>query len=179
VPTLPVIAVDYGDKSNYRTYEDVIISAFADGENEVDVYRGSEWIETIVITGRGKISRRFERGYYMLIHKSTGRCVEFCVTSPQISHTTQNGKITVKADSCDPESKILHMDFRERSKGLKNQSSGIYYNACCASLSKVEELTEEEKKTGVITRDIPDDAENFKIYFENRYGIWTHTMIGI
>ena len=179
VPALPVIAVDCGDKANYRAYEEVIISAFADGENEIEVFCGDRLVETIVIKGRGKVTRRFDRGYYILKHKDTGKHVEFCVTSPEINYTKQNGKITVKVDSCDPESEISHMDFRERSKGLMNRASGTYYNPCCASLSKMEELTEEEKRTGVITRDIPSDAENFKIYFKNRYGIWTHTMISI
>ena len=44
---------------------------------------------------------------------------------------------------------------------------------------KVEELSEEEKRSGVITRKIPDEGKNFKVYFENKYGIWTHRMIGI
>ena len=46
-------------------------------------------------------------------------------------------------------------------------------------LAKLEELTEEEKETGVFTREIPADAANFKVYFENKYGVWTHTMIRI
>lgn len=186
VPGLPVIAVDYGNKSNYRTYEDVVISAFADGENEIEICRGDEVIETITITGRGKVSRRFDRGYYTARHKNTGESVEFCVAMPQISHTVENGMLTVTADACDPESRIVYMDFRENCKEMfgsgsvpGGKSTTVFYSNQCASLAKVEELTDAEKKTGVFTRAIPEDGAHFKVYFENKYGVWTHTMIKI
>lgn len=187
VPELPTVAVDYGNKSNYRTCEDVVISAFAEGENGLEICRGGMLVERITIMGRGKVSRRFERGYYTVKHTGSGECVEFCVTEPQISHTVENGTVTVRVDSCDPESRILYMDFREKSRGAKlaageikeGTDSWVFYNPCCASLSKLEELTDEEKNSGTITRAIPDDAENFKIYFENKYGVWTHTMIAL
>ena len=54
-----------------------------------------------------------------------------------------------------------------------------FYSDECSSLSKVEVLTDDEKESGIITREIPDDAGNFKVYFENEYGIWTHRMIKI
>lgn len=174
-PDLPVIAVDYGNKANYRTCEDVMISSFASEESEVEICRDDEHIETVTMAGRSKIQRRFDRGYYTVTHKNTGKSVEFCVTEPEISHTVENGVVTVKVNSCDPESRILYMDFREKPK--TGSQPGQYYDPRCASLSKLEELTEEEKKAGVIVREIPEDAENFKIYFENKYGIWTHTMI--
>ena len=184
VSGIPVIAVDYGNKTNYRTYEDVVISAFTEGKNEIEICCGDEVIEKVVIVGRGNISRRFARGYYTVKHIPSGESVEFCVAEPQISHSANNGMITVKADSCDPNSKILYMEFREISQGalrkaLGKMDEGAYYSDQCASLSKVEELTDEEKKTGVFSRKIPDDAANFKVYFENKYGIWTHTMIKI
>ncbi len=187
VPDLPVIAGDYGNKTNYRTYEDVVISVFDEGDNEIEICRGDEVIEKITISGRGNISRKLDRGYYTVKHINTGKSVEFCVTMPQISHSVENGRLTVKVDSCDPESKILYMEFRERSRSELAKTSGkdgeniavAFYSNTCASLSKVEELTDEEKKTGMITKDIPEDAGNFKIYFENKYGIWTHTMIRI
>ena len=184
VPGLPVIAVDYGNKSNYRTYEDVVISVFGDGENEIEICRNGEVIETITITGRGKVSRRFDRGYYIARHKNTGESVEFCVTLPQISYSVENGMLTVNASACDPDSRIVYMDFREKCKemfgggsvpGSKNKN--VFYSNQCASLAKVEELTNEEKATGIFTRMIPEDAEHFKVYFKNKYGIWTHTMI--
>ena len=94
--------------------------------------------------------------------------------------------LTVQVDACDPYSKILYMDFREMSKGErmakeKNfDTNGVaFYSTAAAVLSKVEVLTEEEKKTGIFTRKLPDDAVNFKVYFENKYGVWTHTMIRI
>lgn len=186
VPGLPVIAVDYGNKSNYRTYEDVVISVFADGENEIEICRNDEVIENITITGSGKVSRRFDRGYYIARHKNTGESVEFCVTLPQISHSVENGMLTVRADACDPESRIVYMEFREKCKEMfgggsvpGSESKNVFYSNQCASLAKVEELTDEEKKTGIFTRTIPEDAAHFKVYFENKYGVWTHTMIVI
>ena len=186
VPSLPSIAVDYGNKSNYRANEDVVISSFLDGENQVEIYRENNLIETFLFFGRSKVSKQFERGYYVLKQKSTGETVEFCVTAPQINHTVENGRITVQADACDPHSKMLYMDFRERSKGehmaseKASENNGVaFYSTEAAVLSKVEELSEEEKKTGIFTRKIPSDAVNFKVYFENKYGVWTHTMIRI
>lgn len=183
----PDIAVDYGNKTNYRTSDEVVISAFGDGENEIEIYRGDEVIEKLVISGRGRASRTFSRGYYVVKHINTGECVEFCVTEPQITHRAENGEITVTVNSCDAQSRILYMDFREKTKEERREenitedldSSVKFYSNNCASLSKVEELTDEEKKSGVITRRIPADAGNFKIYFENKYGIWTHEMIKI
>jgi hypothetical protein len=186
VPSLPSVAVDYGNKSNYRASEDVVISSFVDGKNEVEIYRGDELVETIFFNGSGKVSRKFDRGYYRVKHKTANEIVEFCVTSPQISQTVKDGMLTVQADPCDPESKILYVDFRERSKGELatiekdyENNAVAFYSTDAATLSKVEELTEEEKKTGSFTRKIPNDAVNFKVYFENKYGIWTHTMIRI
>lgn len=187
VPDLPVIAVDYGNKTNYRTCEDVVISVFAEGENEIEICQDDEVIEKMTISGRGNISRKFDRGYYTVKHIPTGEFVEFCVTMPQITHGAEGGRLAVKVDSCDPESKILYMDFRERSRSELAKTTGkddennevVFYGNNCAALSKLEELTDEEKKTGIITREIPEDAGNFKIYFENKYGVWTHTMIKI
>ena len=186
VPGLPAIAVDYGDKSNYRTYEDVVISVFADGENEIEICRDGEVLESISITGRGQISRRFHRGYYTARHKESGESVAFCVTAPEISHSVENGMLTVKADACDPASRIVHMEFREKCKEMYGSGSvpdggrtDVFYSNQCASLAKVEELTDAEKESGMFTRAIPEDAAHFKVYFENPYGMWTHTMIKI
>jgi len=43
----------------------------------------------------------------------------------------------------------------------------------------VEPLTEEERMTGRIVRFIPKDAGNFKLYFRNKYGIWSTGLIKI
>lgn len=184
VPGLPVIAVDYGNKSNYRTYEDVVISAFTEGENEIQICRDGEMVETLVISGRGNVTRRFDRGYYTAKHVCTGESVEFCVAEPKIRHQVEDGKLTVWVDSCDAGSKILYMDFREKSSRgisyvMSTKDQKVCYSTTCAALAKLEELTDEEKETGVFTREIPEDAVNFKIYFENKYGIWTHTMIAL
>lgn len=184
VPGLPVIAVDYGNKSNYRTYEDVVISAFTEGENEIQICRDGEMVETLVISGRGNVTRRFDRGYYTAKHVGTGESVEFCVAEPKIRHQVEDGKLTVWVDSCDAGSKILYMDFREKSSRgisyvMSTKDQKVCYSTTCAALAKLEELTDEEKETGVFTREIPEDAANFKIYFENKYGILTHTMIAL
>ena len=187
VPGLPVIALDYGNKTNYRTYEDVVISVFPEGKNEVEIRCGEEVVEQLTLDGRCKVSRRFPRGYYTVTHKNTGTMVEFCVTEPKFDFTVEDGMLTVRVDPCDPESRISHMDFREVSRKEREKAGLVdpanlpvgYYNTNCASLSKLEELTEEEKRTGVITRAIPADAANFKINFVNKYGYWTHEMIRI
>jgi len=165
----PKIAVDYGNFSNYRTYEEVTISVFSDTDDSFDIIRDGEVIETVKTSGYTRLTRPFDRGYYVLRLVSCGETVEFCVTEPRISYTVNGGVLTVKADSCDSDSRILYADFREKAKG-----ENVW-----ASLSKVIELTEEEKVCGEFSAEIPDDADNFKVYFENRYGIWTHCMIHI
>lgn len=187
VPGLPVLSVDYGNKTNYRTYEDVVISVFLSGKNELEIYRDGELVDSVTIWDRGNISRRFDRGYYTVIHKETGAKVEFCVTQPEISYTVEDGMLMVRANPCDSCSKISHMEFRERSQGgtirtsggCEGMETGVFHDPRCSSLSKLEELTDEEKRTGVFNRAIPDDAGNFKVYFENAYGMWTHTMLKI
>ena len=184
VPALPVIAVDYGNKSNYRPCEEVVISVFADGENEIEIRRGDEVIEKAVFNGRAKLIRKFERGYYTVKHVGTGELAEFCVTDPQISFTVQDGILSVKTDPCDPESWISHMEFRGGYKSTEpngycpdTENLIPYYCANSSSLSKLEELTDEEKQTGVFARPIPADGRSFKITYENKYGKWTHTLI--
>ena len=180
---LPDIAVDYGNKSNYFVGEETVLSVFHEGENEVELCRGEEIVERLYFTGRGKIVRRLEKGYYTAKLVNTGNSVEFCVNQPEIKHSAENGVLTVWADSCDPDSRILYMDFREGEKIAQPEplraSHGLFYNGRAASLSKLEELTEEEKESGVITREIPEDGHHFKVYFENKYGVWTHSMIRI
>ena len=187
VPDKPVIAVDYGNKTNYRTYEDVVISVFYEGESEIEIRCNNEKIEGITMRDSGNFTRRFSRGYYTVTHIPTGESVEFCVTEPNISFHREGGMLTVKADACDPESRISHMEFRELTKKELAKAEGkdhenstvVFFSDRCSSLSKMEELTQEEKETGIFTRPIPHDAANFKVYFENKYGIWTHTMIRI
>ena len=183
IPQIPNIALDFGNKSNYHTYEEVIISVFREEKNVIEIAYEGRLLETIYIDGRGKVSRKFEKGYYTAKLISTGETLEFCVTQPEISHTVKDGKITICANANDSESSILYMDFREKTKSKNltddQQVTVKFYNTCCSPLAKIEELTEEEKRTGVFTREIPEDAYNFKVYFKNKYGVWTHKMIEI
>ena len=94
--------------------------------------------------------------------------MEFCVNAPKISHTVKNGIITVTADSGDPRSEIYYMDFREVGGG-----------GPAAALAKLEKLTPRERESGVFSREIPSDGAHFKVYFRNRYGVWTHRMIPV
>lgn len=183
VPGLPGIAVDYGNKTNYRDYEDIVISAFVPGT--VRLFREDSCIETISFPVSGKTVRKLPRGYYRLVHEEAGETAEFCVTAPKLSFSVSDGCLTVQADPCDGNSRIVYMEFRELSRAQRKAATGkdhentevAYYSNDCAALAKVEELTEEEKRTGLFTRPIPEDGANFKVYFENKYGFWTHTMI--
>ncbi len=178
---LPAIALDFGNKANYRTSEEVVISVFGEGENIIEIYRGDEIIEKVTVNGSGSIERKFDRGYYKA--KLADSEVEFCVTEPQITYSIEDGVLTVNADSADDKSEILYMDFREKLRAPKGADISELpvesYSASCAPLAKLEELTEEEKASGVFSRVIPEDGYNFKIYFKNKYGVWTHTMISL
>lgn len=171
VPADVSVAVDLGDRSNYLTGEEVVISAFSEGENHLEIYRGDELIEEIVIEGRGKVSRHFDtRGYYTVKHRESGEVTEFAVMRAALSHRVETvgdeRYITVEFDSCDSESDVLYADFRIFGYG-------------CAAFSAVVELSDEDKKVGRYTAKIPEDACNFKVYFENRYGVWTQPMTEI
>ena len=158
----PMIAVDYGNKSNYFNGETTNISSFAEGANTVEIYRDGALIESVAVNGYTKLSRVFEKGYYVVKLAGTEYFTEFCVVKPEISHTVENGVITINASSGDPESKIIMMDFRQP-------------NSEGASLVQMVTLTDEEMSSGVITREIPKGAATYKVIFENKYGIWTHT----
>ena len=162
----PMISVDYGNKSNYLYGNQTVVSSFAEGENTVQVFCDGVLIEEVDVVGHQKFSRKFDAGYYVVKLAGTEYCAEFCVCKPEITHTVENGYITITASSSDPESEVIHMEFR-RSGTLT------------ASLDKMIALTEEEKATGVITRQLPSTSKTYKISFENEYGIWTHTIIQI
>ena len=158
--TSPKIAVDYGNKSNYFYGETTVISSFAEGENTVQIYRGEELIEEISVNGYTKSERILDGGYYTVRLKGTEYFTEFCVTKPEITHTVENGVITITASSGDAKSKLSHMEFR----------GDTVQNTI---------LTEEELATGVIVRQIPEGETYFKVSFRNEYGIWTHKSIKI
>ena len=130
----------------------------------VIVEKDGNVIEEVPIFKSAVFSRLFERGYYIIKLQKSGEYVEFCVNKAEISHKIDNGFITVKADPCDKNSEIVYMDFRRGGKPG-------------ASLVKYEELTAEEKQTGVFTREIPENAKSFKVYFSNNYGIWVHQKL--
>ncbi|MBQ7718457.1 MAG: hypothetical protein IJT38_04080 [Clostridia bacterium] len=174
---LPDIAVDYGNKSNYPAADDVVISAFAEGQNNIELYKNGELKEKINIKGRGKIAKRIDTGYYTARLAGTEKRVEFCVNKPEVSFDVSGGQLAVNADPCDKDSKILYMEFRAKPSDMSRLK--VYYDKTCGSLVKVEELTDEEIKSGKFTRQIPDEATGFKVYFINKYGVWTHIMIDI
>lgn len=162
----PKVTVDNGNRSNYLEGDEVVISVFSDEVDTLEILCNGDLKEEINVGARAFIPRTFSRGHYTARLKNRGDIVEFCVNSPSIDHSIKDGLITVKADPRDEKSRILYLDFR---------IEGRRYSA----LSKYEELTEEEKSSGSITRMIPDDGKNYKVYFENEYGIWTHPMISI
>ena len=187
VPALPAIAVDYGNKSNYLAGEETVISVFAPGIHNVEIVRDGWPVERVTVNAPEKIVRTLKKGYYTVRLMDSNESVEFAVNEGKLSYTVSGSEITVTADPCDPNSEIVYMDFREVTKSKLSSaplqdasgSAVAFYNPVCASLSKVEELTDEEKRTGVITRPIPSDAANFRVYFKNKYGVWVHPMTEI
>ena len=163
----PMVTVDYGNKSNYLEGETTVISVFAEGENTVQIICGDKVVEEIPVNGYTKLERQLTKGYYTVKLANTEHFVEFCVCKAEITHTIENGNITVKANSGDPESVITNMEFRVVGSG---PMSGILEHFM---------LTDEEKATGVATRKIPESAGYFKVYFRNKYGIWVNPRFKI
>ena len=162
--TPSAITVDNGNRSNYLEGEETVISAVVDGEDEIEIYKDGELEKTVKIYERAVFPKSFSRGHYTLRLKKNGETAEFCVNFANIRHTLNgDGTVTVYAESYGKESSIAYLDFRQEGIGI-------------APLAKYEELTEEEKQSGIITRNIPDDGKNYKVYFKNEYGIWTYPM---
>ena len=162
----PKITVDNGNKSNYLVGDPTLITVSSDSSDVVVIYRDGEEIERFNVGAKAFVNRNFSKGYYKIMLENDGASVEFAVNRAKISYTVSDGNITVNADPCDAKSSIVYADFRQAGTG-------------CASLEKYEELTDEEKQSGIYTRPIPDGGENFKVYFENEYGVWVHPMIKI
>ena len=160
---LPKICVDRGNKSNYLAGETVQISVFGVENDVIELYRNSKLIEEIKVGARAMISRNPDKGYYEAKLKSANESVYFCVNKAKTEYSVENGVLKVRTDACDPQSEIHYMDFRVEGEG-------------CASLAKYEDLTNEEKQSGIISREIPSDGYNFKVYFKNPYGVWVHPM---
>ena len=158
------IEVDGGDFSNYLLGEIAVISTFTEGEDTVEIYRGGEVVESYDVSGNSV--RSFEPevcGYYTARLKENGAEVQFAFLRAKTDFKIEGDTITVTADPCDEKSEIHYMDFRVPGESPR-------------SLAKYEVLTEQEKKSGVITRTIPSDAGSFKVYYKNAYGIWTHPL---
>lgn len=166
----PEVAVDYGNKSNYLEGQTTVISVFAEGDNTLQIIKDDVVIEEIEVTGVSKFERTLSKGYYKVKLDGSEEYAEFCVCKPEISHTMNGNVITITVSSGDEKSKIHHMDFR-----LPPAAKDGWH-----PLSRIEELTEEEKASGIIERTVNKNYDgNYKISFENEYGIWTHQMIGI
>lgn len=163
---LPKIAVDGGNRCNYLLGEEVVLSVFGDDADTVELLKDGEVIREIQVDKRAFMPLKLDRGYYEARLKQNGACVEFAVVGATFAHTVENGKISVTVQPNDQNSAIIHAEFRRAGDGV-------------ASMSAFLPLAEEEKQTGCFTREIPADAENYKVYFENRYGIWTHPMTKI
>ena len=165
----PTVTVDNGNRSNYLVGQRVLLSLLSDEEDTVELYRNGKKIEDLTFTDERTVSLYPQRGYYEARAKKCGESVFFCMNDATVCHEQHGDTVTFYVDPKDEKSSILYVDFRiDGGKG-----------ATCAPLTTYEALTEEEKQSGVITRKIPADAKNFKIYYKNPYGIWTHRMTAL
>ena len=162
----PKITVDNGKNSNYYVGEEALISVFEENPDVVEVLKEGKVIQEYRTNGRTFFPCKLSAGYYDVKLKTQGESVSFCVNAPNVRHEVNENTITIYANSNDSKSEILYMDFRMAGKEV-------------AGITSYEILTEEEKKTGVIVRQIPKGAENYKIHFQNPYGTWSHRMIPI
>ena len=162
----PMIAVDYGNKANYLAGEETVISSFAEGKNTVQIIRDDVLIEEIQVNGYEKLTRTLEKGYYVVKLKDTEHFTEFCVCQPEVSHTIEDGIISIHAQSGDPDSKLIGMDYR-----------GFGVNV--SAIVQLVQLSEEELATGNIVQKYPTTAGTYKIYFKNKYGTWVTPLLRI
>ena len=166
----PHLTVDMGNKSNYREGDSVIFAVYGIEHDVVDIYRDEELIESIPVNGSAIFDRPLTAGFYTARLAKGGDSVEFAVNRAVISYEIKDGVLIVDAPPIDSRDRLIHADFREHKR---------YAPAKAAKLSKILYLTDEEKAKGHYEREIPDDALYFKVYYENKYGIWTHTMISL
>ena len=165
----PAVTVDNGNRSNYLVGQRVLLSLLSDEEDTVELYRNGKKIEALTFSNERTVSLYPERGYYEARAKKSRESVFFCMNAATVRHEQRGDTVTVYADSNDEESTVLYMDFRV----------GGGRGATCAPLAAYEVLTEAEKESGVITRKIPSDGKNFKVYYKNPYGVWTHRMTAL
>ena len=170
----PVIAVNYGNKSNYLEGETVGISYFGEDAGTIVIEKDGVVIEEISVDGPKNGKNKIEKanlapGFYKVKVAGTDYMTEFCVCSYKLSSDLSGTTLTVTVDMDELKksgSEIAHMDFRMSS------SAGFAGLATKGMLS----LTEDEKETGVIVKTCTSNASNYKVYFKNKYGIWTHEM---
>ena len=141
----------------------MVLSVFCEEPDTVELLKDGDSFLELSTKGRAFLPLNLERGYYTAQLKNEGARVEFAVLAASLSQQMEGDEITITADPCDEHSTIVYADFR------KPRSPMV----------KFEVLTDEERKTGVFTRKIPAEAANFKVYFQNAYGIWTHPMTKI
>lgn len=159
----PRITVDNGNNSNYLVGEEVLLSVFSDSSDTVELFCGETPLRTYQVGASAMIPLMLPRGYYTARLQASGESVSFCVNCAEVEHRVENGVITLSVEPCDPNSEIIYMDFREKGKRA-------------APLASYEVLSEEERRSGRFSRAIPQDAEHYKIYYRNKYGVWTHPM---
>lgn len=173
--------MDYGNNANYFSGEDVVLSVFGEGSQEVRLSRENGPEQALRVTNN--ISLSLEPDWYTATYVASGETVCFCVCRPEIQYSVKDGLLTVQARSTAPKSRVLFLDFREESltkvpiSQLPIQDRGKKFSPHTGPLAQVVELTEEEKETGYFTRPIHPEARNFKVCFENPNGIWTHIML--
>lgn len=162
----PHITIDNGECSNYLLGQDVVVSAFDVADDVVELIRDGQLVGEYNVRDRAFFPITPERGYYTLRLRNLGEEAHFAVVGATLRHEVKDDMLSVWVVEHDKESKILYADFRIAGVGS-------------ASLEKYLTLTEEEKESGHYCREIPPEGKNFKVYFENKYGIWTQPMTPI
>ena len=162
----PKLAVDNGNRSNYRVGEEILLSVSSDKSDVVELLCEDVLHSTYQVGAIAILPLYLPRGYYTARLRDAKDEVQFCVNQASVEHYVEDKTLTVSADPCDPHSEIVYMDFRRRGSTM-------------APMVSYEELTDEERKSGRFSRVIPENAENFKVYYKNKYGIWTHRMTKI
>ena len=162
----PKIALDAGNKANYLLGEEVLVTINVEESDTVELLCEGKLIESIQVDKRAQFPLSLGRGYYEARLQKAGEGVEFAVNAACVKHTAENGMLTVEADPCDENSEIVYADLRLEGDGV-------------AGISAFLPLTDEERESGRFSREIPEDAVNFKVYYKNKYGVWTHPMKAI
>ena len=165
--------VKYGGSAVHSVSENNVLSYFGSAGTIV-IEKDGVVIEEISVDGPKNGKNKIEKtnlapGFYKVKVAGTDYMTEFCVCSYKLSSALSGTTLTVTVDMDELKksgSEIAHMDFRMSS------SAGFAGLATKGMLS----LTEDEKETGVIVKTCTSNASNYKVYFKNKYGIWTHEM---